>query len=400
MNNGSNGCDDFASLEKFLDADVDFSFEAFCEEIVRFGDPPEFPTEMPSPKAAGSGTTGAPAFSFGETKSVCEPVAEPRQRGDSGKGFSSASSNQTDTATSTGSRPKLVIPASDFVFQSLGPAAAEPQRGFPSVPSCGGETITTGLSSPRKNSGFSTTLETPFPFSIHRPAPATGPPCPPAPIERVWSEPHSEAGEKTTVNVAVGKRRVEDVDWTKIEDPEERKRQRRMAKNRHTAAVSRERRKNHMRDLETRVERLEQENASLKYWLGIAQRENVSLKGGPVSFVSSAGMGLSSDQDVQPTPVTSGGTSEPAEFLAKLQLVLFPLITCVVAVLVSLAASISMEFDAFKGSPGVGGKFLEVGDVSRIPVPSSRKGEASKWELGSTMWAFRILREGVGVGVG
>ena len=67
--------------------------------------------------------------------------------------------------------------------------------------------------------------------------------------------------------VKTGKRKTVDVDWTKIEDPIERRRQRRLVKNRNTAAISRERKKAQLQSLEDRVKALEEQNAALKYWL-------------------------------------------------------------------------------------------------------------------------------------
>jgi len=70
-----------------------------------------------------------------------------------------------------------------------------------------------------------------------------------------------------------GKRKTPTVDWTKIEDVEERRRQRRLEKNRNTAAVSRERKKAQLQRLEERVKQLEQDNAALKYWLAYREQE-------------------------------------------------------------------------------------------------------------------------------
>ncbi|KFM26403.1 Protein ABSCISIC ACID-INSENSITIVE 5 [Auxenochlorella protothecoides] len=61
-----------------------------------------------------------------------------------------------------------------------------------------------------------------------------------------------------------GRKKVPPVDLARVEDPEERKRQRRLMKNRETAAASRARRQERELLLEDRIRALEQENACLK----------------------------------------------------------------------------------------------------------------------------------------
>eukprot|EP00803_Ostreobium_quekettii_P005109 evm.model.scf_2526.1 EVM.evm.TU.scf_2526.1 scf_2526:2028-2849(+) len=77
--------------------------------------------------------------------------------------------------------------------------------------------------------------------------------------------PRAEAADAAAARQC--KRKKPDVDLSKIEDVEERRRQRRLAKNRNTAAVSRERKKAQLISLEERVKQLEMDNAGLKYWL-------------------------------------------------------------------------------------------------------------------------------------
>lgn len=68
------------------------------------------------------------------------------------------------------------------------------------------------------------------------------------------------------------------IDWRLIEDPAERRRQRRLAKNRMTAAKSRERRKCQFADLEARLSLLEEENKRMKFEMERLEKENTMLK--------------------------------------------------------------------------------------------------------------------------
>jgi hypothetical protein len=63
-----------------------------------------------------------------------------------------------------------------------------------------------------------------------------------------------------------------------LQDPEERRKQRRLAKNRVTAARSRERKKEQMADLSTRLGSLESDNHQLRDLLATLIQENTSLK--------------------------------------------------------------------------------------------------------------------------
>lgn len=78
---------------------------------------------------------------------------------------------------------------------------------------------------------------------------------------------HDEAIKGTPDDGARGvRRKAEEVDWRTVSDPEERKRLRRMAKNRRTAAASRERRK-------VAMDNLSSENATLKMQLAALQQQ-------------------------------------------------------------------------------------------------------------------------------
>ncbi|KAF5838404.1 hypothetical protein DUNSADRAFT_2940 [Dunaliella salina] len=69
-----------------------------------------------------------------------------------------------------------------------------------------------------------------------------------------------------------------EVDWKAIQDPEERRRQRRLAKNRLTAARSRERKKAILSELEAKLQGFEVENARLQEMLAAMGEENKDLK--------------------------------------------------------------------------------------------------------------------------
>ncbi|EFJ41309.1 hypothetical protein VOLCADRAFT_121646 [Volvox carteri f. nagariensis] len=83
-----------------------------------------------------------------------------------------------------------------------------------------------------------------------------------------------DSKSKTTGN----KRKAPEVDWRQIDDPAERRRQRRLAKNRVTAARSRERKKAMWSELEEKLKNIENENAQLRAMLEQFARENASLK--------------------------------------------------------------------------------------------------------------------------
>mmetsp|Transcript_33878 Transcript_33878/g.75130 ORF Transcript_33878/g.75130 Transcript_33878/m.75130 type:complete len:411 (-) Transcript_33878:1543-2775(-) len=76
----------------------------------------------------------------------------------------------------------------------------------------------------------------------------------------------------------VNKRKAPEVDWRAIEDPAERRRQRRLAKNRVTAARSRERKKVQWADMEIKLNAIHSENQELKAMLEKLARENSLLR--------------------------------------------------------------------------------------------------------------------------
>lgn len=82
----------------------------------------------------------------------------------------------------------------------------------------------------------------------------------------------------TKQQIAANKRKAPEIDWRSIEDPAERRRQRRLAKNRVTAARSRERKKEQMAEMEERMATLEQENSQMRALLLSMAQENSSLK--------------------------------------------------------------------------------------------------------------------------
>lgn len=76
----------------------------------------------------------------------------------------------------------------------------------------------------------------------------------------------------------LGKRKAEQSELDTILDPAEKKKQRRLAKNRATAALSRERKKAQLQVLQQRVRVLEQENSSLSQVLSMRDAEIRRLK--------------------------------------------------------------------------------------------------------------------------
>jgi hypothetical protein len=82
----------------------------------------------------------------------------------------------------------------------------------------------------------------------------------------------------TKKQIAANKRKAPEVDWRAIEDPAERRRQRRLAKNRVTAARSRERKKEQWGDMENQLADLRAENLQMKAMMEAMMRENTILK--------------------------------------------------------------------------------------------------------------------------
>lgn len=103
-------------------------------------------------------------------------------------------------------------------------------------------------------------------------APQASGPSPTPSCAAALPVPAASAAAATTTTAPV-------VDWRTIEDPAERRRQRRLAKNRMTAARSRERRKVQFVDLETRLDALEKENKRLRDEMDRLARENAALRG-------------------------------------------------------------------------------------------------------------------------
>jgi len=74
------------------------------------------------------------------------------------------------------------------------------------------------------------------------------------------------------------KRKATEVDWRSISDPAERRRQRRLAKNRVTAARSRERKKVQWAELEGRLAGMDRENNRLRAMLEQLSKDNEALR--------------------------------------------------------------------------------------------------------------------------
>ncbi len=80
--------------------------------------------------------------------------------------------------------------------------------------------------------------------------------------------------------VGGSKRKVEEVDWRTVSDPEDRRRLRRMAKNRRTAAASRERKKAELEDLIAERDLYKGQVVALKAQVKELQQQVVALSGG------------------------------------------------------------------------------------------------------------------------
>eukprot|EP00775_Hariotina_reticulata_P000513 gene513-785_t len=87
------------------------------------------------------------------------------------------------------------------------------------------------------------------------------------------------------------------VNWQAIEDLEERRKQRRLAKNRVTAARSRERRKEQMVGMEERLAELEAENQQMRTLMAQLAQENQHLKEQLSSRASGAAAAAVDTQD-------------------------------------------------------------------------------------------------------
>jgi hypothetical protein len=125
-------------------------------------------------------------------------------------------------------------------------------------------------------------------------------------------EDSSQCDEQSSQDISrSNKRKLPDIDWRSIEDPEERRRQRRLAKNRVTAARSRERKKVQWSDMQSKMDDVEDENMRLKSMLEKYLKENSSLKEQLASFTRSAS-----------TAVCNGG-KEPAALIYIANMLLF-----------------------------------------------------------------------------
>ncbi|CAL8465671.1 g5207 [Coccomyxa elongata] len=99
-------------------------------------------------------------------------------------------------------------------------------------------------------------------------------------------QPSESSGSPQQAPKKRGKKKLPVPDLEAIKDPDERRRQRRLVKNRNTAAASRERKQREMDELNTRMDKLDQENAHLRQLLehrdleiGHLQQEIVGTSG-------------------------------------------------------------------------------------------------------------------------
>lgn len=154
------------------------------------------------------------------------------------------------------------------------------------------------------------------------------------------SQPLQPQKPLTKQQIAANKRRAPEVDWRSIDDPAERRRQRRLAKNRVTAARSRERKKEQMVEMEDRMAALEQENSQMRALLASLAQENTSLKEQLASLTRGAG-----------TANNTRGSPEPAvlKCLAIMHLVCYLLVVKASFVLVGYLVSAMARQVAWSG---------------------------------------------------
>lgn len=365
-------------LEGFLDTDLDFNFKDCWNQDLDFRRACQGESLLLEDKKSG-GALDMSEFSwspsvfpppFGEVSASHGSGAAPVD------GASRTSDHPSlDTASSSGERwsaKKMILPSPDFTF---GRGSGIPSFGMASV--CRHETITTGVPGTLQDWYNSGRADNFLPMGM----------CPAVqnvPLEK-WKTHGSEHGSTDKPAEVPKRQRVEDPDWSLIKDPEERKRQKRMAKNRHTAAVSRERRRKYLNDLENRVKTLEHENMSLRYWLGAAQHENLALKAGThwCSSVQNPAAGA-------PGMVWAVGrdNQEPAvlykfTLLAILQMVVSPAILPFVGLLVVLMGSVHNSSDedlsGFTASSFVCVAILVLGLLCASTLQEKHKDRKRKW---------------------
>lgn len=126
----------------------------------------------------------------------------------------------------------------------------------------------------------------------------------------------------TKQQIAANKRRAPEVDWRSIDDPAERRKQRRLAKNRITAARSRERKKEQIVTMEDRMSAMEQENSQMRVLLASLTQENTILK----EQLASLSRGASPANNIRSSP-------EPAVLKC---LAIMHLVCCLLVVRASL----------------------------------------------------------------
>lgn len=359
-------------LEDLLDKDTSFSLDELCsghdtrsassnellEEVVSAGEDREFswgPSLLSPPDWVPFEEDEVMAQNM-DVDNCKQPSADQDARPASEKSNASIEVPALDSASSTGevTPPKaFFIPAADFLLQaSKGSPVFAPlgQReiittgvpGFPTVPS--GVDLSTGTFPPP---GMVLPLNCSNLINL----------------ETGQSSAGSGTNQSNSQTTKTSKRpRRDDRDWESIKDPEERKKQKRMAKNRHTAAMSRERRRQYLQDLENRVKNLEQENVSLRYWLGAVQHENLSLKAGTESSLDTlhnpapeSTLALKSNGEVQEPAALPVST-----LLATMQLVASPMILPLMGLLVVLIGTVNNMEDHESKLPQSGSTLLTV----------------------------------------
>ena len=190
-------------------------------------------------------------------------------------------------------------------------------------------------------------------------------------------------GQLTRKQIAANKRKAPEVDWRAIEDPAERRRQRRLAKNRVTAARSRERKKEQWGEMEIQMAELRTENLQMKAMMEALMRENTNLKEQLASLTRGASLTF------------AGNGPEPAVLWCLAIMHLVCRLPCVKLACMGLGLPFSFSLRSWQASEG-----SYVLGLS----PCVTKSPVINWSLkqsdaaGAGLMAYYVNPEGLGEG--
>ena len=119
-----------------------------------------------------------------------------------------------------------------------------------------------------------------------------------------------------------------EIDWRSITDPAERRRQRRLAKNRMTAARSRERKKVQWADMEAKLAGLDNDNKRLRAMLQQLASENSTLRGQLEGIVSKGSLSSAAASASTVAPGRLSGHSNSTEPAALVFIAILLLLCC------------------------------------------------------------------------